>query len=75
LKQVEAGRLRQSIFSMESERDANPARSSLLKPRLLNRYFWLIDHYESSREDPATIEEVLLKIKITDTDIYQRYTR
>jgi tetratricopeptide (TPR) repeat protein len=75
LKQVEAGRLKQSIFSMESERDANPARSSILKPRLLNRYFWLIDHYESSREDPALIEEVLLKIKVTDPDIYQRYTR
>jgi tetratricopeptide (TPR) repeat protein len=75
LKQVEAGRLRQSIRSMESERDANPARSSLLKPRLLNRYFWLIDHYESCREDPAMIEEVLLNIKITDPDIYQRYTR
>jgi tetratricopeptide (TPR) repeat protein len=75
LKQVEAGRLKQSVFSMESERDANPARSSLIKPRLLNRYFWLIDHYESSREDPAMIEEVLLKIKVTDPDIYQRYTR
>jgi tetratricopeptide (TPR) repeat protein len=74
LKQVEAGRLKQSIFSMESERDANPARSSFLKPRLLNRYFWLIDHYENSREDPALIEEVLLKIKVTDPDIYQRYT-
>jgi tetratricopeptide (TPR) repeat protein len=75
LKQVEAGRLKQSIFSMESERDANPARGAFLRPRLLNRYFWLIDHYENSREDPAMIEEVLLKIKVTDPDIYQRYTR
>jgi tetratricopeptide (TPR) repeat protein len=75
LKQVEAGRLKQSIFSMESERDANPARGSILKPRLLNRYFWLIDHYENSRENPALIEEVLLKIKVTDPDIYQRYTK
>jgi tetratricopeptide (TPR) repeat protein len=74
LKQVEIGRLKQSIFALEAECDANRARRALLKPRLLNRYFWLIDHYESSREDPALIEEVLLKIKVTDSDIYQRYT-
>jgi tetratricopeptide (TPR) repeat protein len=75
LKQVEAGRLRQSIFSLEAERGNNPDRDSLLKPRLLNRYFWLVDHYENIREDPALIEEVLLKIKITDPDIYERYMR
>ncbi|MDR0487200.1 MAG: hypothetical protein LBG91_03020 [Treponema sp.] len=73
LKQVEAGRLKQSIFSMEAEYEANPDRRKLLKPRLLNRYFWLIDHYENSREDTALIEETLLKIKVTDPDIYERY--
>ena len=73
LKQVEVGSLKQSIFSLEAERDANPARRGLLKPRLLNRYFWLIDHYEISRADPALLDEVLLKIKVTDPDIYQRY--
>jgi tetratricopeptide (TPR) repeat protein len=75
LKQVEAGRLKQSIFSLEAERGNNPERDSLLKPRLLNRYFWLVDHYENIREDPALIEEILLKIKITDPEIYERYIR
>jgi len=75
LKQVEVGRLKQSIFSLEAERTANPKRWPQIKPRLLNRYFWLIDHYENSRSDPALIEECLLKIKVTDPDIYQRYTR
>lgn len=74
LKQVEAGRLKQSIFSLEAEYSANPDRRELLKPRLLNRYFWLIDHYENCREDPGLIDEILLKIKVTDPDIYQRYT-
>jgi hypothetical protein len=74
LKQMEVGRLKQSIFSMEAEYEANPARRDVLKPRLLNRYFWLIDHYENSREDPSLIEETLLKIKVTDPDIYQMYT-
>jgi tetratricopeptide (TPR) repeat protein len=75
LKQVEVGRLKQSIFNLDTERQANPDRAALLKPRLLNRYFWLIDHYESRRENPELIEETLLKIKVTDPDIYERYTR
>jgi tetratricopeptide (TPR) repeat protein len=75
LKQVEVGRLKQSIFSLEAERQNNPGGDSLLKPRLLNRYFWLVDHYENTREDPVLIEEILLKIKITDPEIYERYIR
>jgi hypothetical protein len=74
LKQMEAGRLKQSIFSLETEYNANLSRQRLLKPRLLNHYFWLIDHYESSREDTHLIEETLLKIKVTDPDIYKMYT-
>jgi tetratricopeptide (TPR) repeat protein len=74
LKQIEVGRLRQLIFSLEAECSANPSRREHLKPRLLNRYFWLIDHHEISREDPSLIEETLLKIKVTDPDIYKMYT-
>ena len=74
LKQMEVGRLRQSIFSLEAEYNANPARREYIKPRLLNRYFWLIDHYENSREDSSLIDETLLKIKCTDPDIYRKYT-
>jgi tetratricopeptide (TPR) repeat protein len=75
LKQVEAGRLKESIFSLEAERANNPEGDSLLRPRLLNRYFWLVDHYENTGADPALIEEVLLKIKVTDSEIYERYIR
>jgi tetratricopeptide (TPR) repeat protein len=77
LKQVELGRLKQSIFALENEirSDANPDGTSLLKPRLLNRYFWLIDHYENIREDPGLIEETMLKIKLIDPAVYERYTK
>jgi tetratricopeptide (TPR) repeat protein len=75
LKQVEVGRLKQSIFSLEAEKGTGSERDSLLKPRLLNRYFGLVDHYENVREDPALIEEILLKIKIADPEIYERYIR
>jgi tetratricopeptide (TPR) repeat protein len=74
MKQVEVGKLKQSIFSLEAEREANPDRRDFLKPRLINRYFWLIDYYENVHEDPVLIEETLLKIKVTDPEIYQRYT-
>jgi len=73
LKQVEVGRLKQSIFSLEAEYEANPARREILKPRLLNHYFWLIDYCETSREDSSLIEETLLKLKVTDPDIYNMY--
>ncbi|MCL2410124.1 MAG: tetratricopeptide repeat protein [Treponema sp.] len=73
LKQMEVGRLKQSIFTMEAEMDANPAWKEQLKPRLLNRYFWLIDYYEAANENPSAIEETLLKIKVTDPDIYNMY--
>ncbi|MDR0320087.1 MAG: hypothetical protein LBI28_01155 [Treponema sp.] len=74
LKQMEAGRLKQSIFSLEAEYGSNPARQKILKPRLLNHYFWLIDYFESNHEDTSLIEETLLKIKVTDPDIYNMYT-
>jgi tetratricopeptide (TPR) repeat protein len=74
LKQMEVGRLKQSIFTLEAECDANPGKRETLKPRLLNRYFWLIDHYENIHEDPSLIEETLLKIKVTDPDIHRMYT-
>ena len=75
LKPIEFGRLKQSIFTMETECRGNPEQSALLKPRLINRYFWLIDYYENKREDPDLIEEVLLNIKVTDPEIYERYMR
>jgi hypothetical protein len=73
LKQVELGRLKQSIFSLENEIRGRPDNLSLLIPRLINRYFWLIDHYENVQEDPSLIEETMLKIKIIDSTIYERY--
>jgi tetratricopeptide (TPR) repeat protein len=75
LKQVELGRLKQSIFNLDAELQVNPGREALLRPRLLNRYFWLIDHYENRHENPELIDETLLKIKVTDPDIFERYTR
>jgi tetratricopeptide (TPR) repeat protein len=75
LKQTELGRLRQSIFSLENEIRGGSDQSALLKPRLINRYFWLLDHYENTRADPGLIEETMLKIKLVDPAVYERYIR
>ncbi|MCL2192001.1 MAG: hypothetical protein FWB78_01220 [Treponema sp.] len=75
LKPIEFGRLKQSIFTMETECRGNPSRGVALKPRLINRYFWLIDYYDIKKEDPYLREEVLLKIKVTDPEIYERYVQ
>lgn len=75
LKPLEYARLKQAVYNLEAEyekdRDSNPA----LHPRLLNRYFWLIDHYVSSREPHGKVEEVLDKIKKIDPIIYEQYIR
>jgi tetratricopeptide (TPR) repeat protein len=73
LKPVELGRLKQSVYALETEFRSAPERASLIKPRLLNRYFWLIDHYENGGEHPALVEETMLKIKLIDPMVYDRY--
>lgn len=74
LKAVEAGKLRQSIYQLENElKEGQEARSHLV-PRLINRYFWLIDYGMSVKEDRVRIDEILLKIRLLDVSIYKQYT-
>jgi len=75
LRALEFGKLKQAIFALENEiKDASDETRSILVPRLINHYFWLIDHYVNVNDDKARINEVLLKIKLLDTDVYNRYT-
>ena len=80
LKPVELGRLKQSILSLENEYRSSGLKSAhgaIIKPRLLNRYFWLIDHYGQTRDSlgstPGLIEETMLKIKFIDPVVYEHY--
>lgn len=72
LRSVEYGRLKQSIYALE--REVDPALPDRV-PRLLNRYFWLIDYYQHTEADRSRIEDVLLNIKTLDPKIYELYTR
>jgi len=73
LRAIELGKLKQSIFSLENEIRDRPSEALLLSPRLINRYFWLIDHYVNSGEEKSRIDETLLKIKLLDPGVYERY--
>ena len=78
LKPVELSRLKQNISSLENEcRGHNGGGKSeqepFIKPRLLNRYFWLIDNCEYSRDTSGLIDETMLKIKVIDQAVYEQY--
>ncbi|MGL4981490.1 MAG: tetratricopeptide repeat protein [Treponemataceae bacterium] len=74
LRSLEIGKLMQSTYALENNLKEVGSDCSVLIPRLINRYFWLIDHYIIDNDQRTRINEVLLKIKILDTEIYEKYT-
>lgn len=74
LRALETGKLKQNVFALENELKEAGSEVSLLTPRLINHYFWLIDYYVNKKEEPARINEVLLKIKLLDPRVYDMYT-
>lgn len=73
LRSQEVIRLRQEIFAKESEIKNPGSSKEIIKPRLLNLYFWLIDHYILSKEASGSISEIMLKMKILDPEIHDLY--
>ncbi|PIE97865.1 MAG: hypothetical protein CR988_05730 [Treponema sp.] len=74
LKALEIGQLKQRIFWLENEmRQKEYEKQRILKPKLINSYFWLIDYYSGCSEEKMKIDEVLLKIKFLDKDVYDAY--
>ena len=71
LKPLELGKLKQAVYQLEKEREAE---RELLVPRLINRYFWLIDHYLAAGEQRERIEEVLERIRDLDPQVHREYT-
>jgi len=69
----ESSRLNSSMFQLENDLRENPAMSATLRPRLLNRYFWILDHYEASGAEKARIDKMLLKIRLLDEGIFKQY--
>jgi hypothetical protein len=74
LKANEVSRLKQDVFTLENDIKAAGAEGSdCLKPRLLNKYFWLADYYEAVG-DTAARDTMMRKIKLLDPFIYERWT-
>lgn len=74
LRPQELGRLRQDIYALENA-SKDPSRvTEETVPRLINMYFWLIDYCQGVN-DNRLISELLLKIKILDTNIYNMYVK
>ncbi len=72
MKPLELGKLKQSIYLLEKEVDSHSEARGLV-PRLINRYFWLIDHYLSAGEMREKIEEILSRIRELDARVYSEY--
>jgi tetratricopeptide (TPR) repeat protein len=75
LRSQEVGKLKQEIYARENELKDPANDSAVITPRLLNLYFWLIDHYVITKESVTKINEVLLKIKIQDSAVYKLYVK
>lgn len=75
LTSQEFGRLRNDIFAMENEIKDPSCNEEILIPKMFNSYFWLIDHYVLTHAGTAKINEILLKIKILDSSIYEMYIK
>jgi tetratricopeptide (TPR) repeat protein len=72
MKPLELGKLKQSIYALEKEA-GRPGSPPALVPRLINRYFWLIDHYLGSGEEKEKVEEVLERIRDLHPEVYREY--
>ena len=74
MKPLEFGKLKQAIYHLEKERRIPGPEGERAVPRLINRYFWLIDHYLTTGEPRERVEEVLQKLKETDPGVHEAYT-
>lgn len=75
LRSQEVIKLRQDIYSLENELKEPGTEHAILMPRLINLYFWLIDYYGLTNDNSKKINEVLLKIKLLDSAIYDLYVK
>ncbi len=74
MKPLEFGKLKQAIYQLEKERRHPGPEAERAKPRLINRYFWLIDHYRATGEPRERVEEVLARLRETDPEVHDEYT-
>ena len=72
LRSAEAGQLKQEVYTKENEYKNPACDASLLVPKLINLYFWLMDYYSSLDGGEARINEIMLKIKLLSPEIHAK---
>lgn len=76
LKAVELGKIKQDIFELEtSVKEIRNKNVKFEVPKLINSYFWLIDHYSQDVSNKPKIDEILLRIRLVNEDVYNEYVR
>ena len=75
LRPTEIVRLKQDIYARETEIKDPACQKELVTPRLINLYFWLIDYYVAAKESVGKMNEIITRIKILDTEIYELYIK
>jgi len=72
LSPVEYGKLKQSIYALKSE-IADGDEQGCLKPRLINRYIRLIDHFQTTGANRSATDEALMEIKLLSPTLYRNF--
>ncbi len=75
LRPQEIARLKQEIYAKETEIKDPSCQRDLLTPRLINLYFWLIDYFVAAKENVSKMNDIITRIKILDTEIYELYIK
>lgn len=73
LRPIEIGQLKQAIYALENALKESANEPSLLIPRLINHYIWLIDYCNARNDSSRAIHDTLLKIRLLDEEIYNKY--
>ncbi len=74
LKALELGKLKQLINTLEHQLEDDHENRDTVIPRLINKYFWLIDYYVSISDSKDRIEDVLKKINKINPAVYELYS-
>lgn len=75
LRPQEVGKLKQEIYSKENEMKDPACDVKAITPRLINLYFWLIDYYVLLGNENRSINGLLVRIKILDSEIYSMFVK
>ena len=73
LKPLEIAQLKQSIVTLETALNDEENKEQNI-PRLINRYFWLIDFYDIIGNDSGARSATLKKIRDLNPAVYELYT-